>query len=109
MVLNEGGELVGVGGRSPARVSALLAQDPDQAPAIPLPTATSRKADLRQAAIRWYAGLRFHARNCTDCTPGTTDTDPPRINRLCWPGKAIKADYERAYRAWVECPEGKGS
>jgi hypothetical protein len=74
---------------------------PAGAPAIRL----SRKAELRRIAVRDYAGLRLHARNCPDCVPGATDADPPRINRVCRLGMAGKAQYEQAYRAWVDCSE----
>ena len=73
------------------------------------PAVLSRKARLRRVAVRWYAVLRSHARHCTDCVPGAADTDPPRINRVCRIGMAGKADYERAYRAWVDCPEEEES
>lgn len=67
----------------------------------------SRKAQLRRVAVRDYARLRAHARNCPDCVPGVTDTDPPRINRVCRIGMAGKAEYEDAYRAWQACPEAE--
>lgn len=65
----------------------------------------SRKAQLRHVALRKYAGLRSHARNCTDCVPGATDAEPPRVNRVCRVGMAGKADYEQAYERWVSCSE----
>lgn len=65
----------------------------------------SRKAELRRVAVRNYARLRQHARNCPDCVPGATDADPPRINRGCRFGMTGKAEYVHAYQAWVDCPE----
>jgi hypothetical protein len=72
----------------------------------PISEAT-RKAQLRSVAVRDYARLRAHARNCPDCTPGAIETDPPRINRVCRVGMADKAEYEHAYRVWVACPEAE--
>jgi len=73
------------------------------------PVVMSPKAEARRIALRDYARLRLHARNCTDCEPGAEEADPPRINRGCRFGMLGKAEYERAYRAWVDCPEGDGS
>lgn len=70
-----------------------------------LDPALSRKAKLRRVAMRDYARLRVHARHCTDCVPGATDLDPPRINRVCRAGMAGKAEYALAYQAWLDCPE----
>lgn len=84
------------------RPRSLLLSSPAGAQVLP---AKSRKAQLRVVAIRVYAGLRAHARNCTDCMPGATDADPPRINRMCPLGMAGKAKYEQAYRTWVDCSE----
>ena len=67
----------------------------------------TRKAQLRQIAVRDYARLRFHARNCPDCRPGATEVDPPRINRACRVGMVGKAQYERAYQMWVDCQEAE--
>ena len=89
-----------------ARSRSLLAQAP-AGPAASEPKALPRKAQLRRVAVREYARLRLHARNCTDCTPGATDNDPPRINRICRIGMAAKAEYQRAYQNWVSCPEEK--
>lgn len=65
----------------------------------------SKKAGLRRVAIREYALLRFHARNCTDCRPGQPEAAPPVINRICRVGMAGMAEYKRAYAAWLECSE----
>lgn len=105
MALTKAGKPAGAGGRSPARNSRLSDQTPDAAPAVPASAALTQKAQLRHVAMREYARLRNHARNCPDCTPGATETDPPRINRVCRMGMYGKAEYERAYQAWVKCPE----
>lgn len=73
------------------------------------PVVMSPKAEARRIALRDYARLRLHARNCTDCRPGAEEADPPRINRVCRVGMFGKAEYERAYLAWVNCPEADGS
>lgn len=87
-------------------IAVLDEADDSIGPAFAVPVVLSRKAQLRRVAVRNYARLRLHARNCTDCTPGATDNDPPRIYRGCRFGVTGKTEYERAYRAWVECPEG---
>lgn len=81
---------------------AQLKWDLDRAP-------LTRKAELRQIAVRKYAGLRFHARYCCDCVPGTSDTDPPVINRICRAGMAGMFDYKRSYQAWLNCPDREAS
>jgi hypothetical protein len=92
------------------RPRSLVAGSPAaSAVATPVALALSRKAQLRHVAVRDYARLRHHARNCTDCVPGATDADPPRINRVCRFGVVGKAEYERAYQTWVDCPEEDGS
>lgn len=106
MVLHKADKLARGEGTAPARVATRSAQDSGPAQ-VPVPL--SRKAQLRHVAVRDYARLRAHARNCTDCVPGATDTDPPRINRGCRIGMAGKYDYLRSYRAWVNCPEVEGS
>lgn len=82
-----------------------LPADPPACPAAPVPAALSQKAQLRHVAVREYARLRLHARNCPDCRPGAAEIDPPVINRACRFGMAGKAEYEQAYQAWVDCPE----
>jgi hypothetical protein len=67
--------------------------------------ALTKKAQLRRVAVRDYARLRNHARNCPDCRPGATVTDPPLIHQVCRVGMAGRAAYLQAYRAWVDCPE----
>jgi len=68
------------------------------------PVVLSRKAQLRRVALRHYARLQLHARNCTHCKSGPTDIDPPVIRPGCRVGAADLADYARVYQAWVDCP-----
>ena len=77
-------------------------------PAVAVQAMLSRKAKLRRVAVREYARLRRHARNCSDCRPGASAADPPRINRACRLGVVGMAVYRRAYQAWVDCPEREG-
>ena len=84
---------------------SMLPAGPPVDSAVATSMTPSRKAQLRQVALRKYAGLRSHAQNCTDCVPGATDAEPPRVNRVCRVGMAGKADYEQAYERWVSWSE----